>query len=1135
MIPEQKQPPKGKAKDKGKDKGKEKPKPPKKKYEPKGSAKKSRLIEIEDTMRKIWEKEKLYEANAPEKYDEADRSKFLTTFPYPYMNGLLHLGHGFSATKCEFKNRYMRLQGKNTLFPFAFHCTGMPICAAANNLKKELADPSLPKEQTGVLKVMNIPDEEIPNFTDPVYWTKYFPPKAKEDLTALGYSIDWRRSFITTDINPYYDSFIRWQFNTLKARDKLSFGKRHTIYSAIDEQPCADHDRHTGEGIAPQEYTLIKLQVLEPMPEALKNFKDQKVFLVAATLRPETMYGQTNCYILPDGVYGVYRMKNGDLFVCSDRAAKNMAYQEMTEEPKKYPALATIKGAELIGAALKAPLAKYDKVYLLPMMTISMKKGTGLVTSCPSDSPDDLAALRDLQKKEQLRAKFGIKDEWVMGYEPVAIISTPTYGEMAAVKLCETMNIKSQNDTEKLRQAKEAAYLKGYNEGIMTIGIAKGEKVSDAKNKVKDHMIANGMAAEYWEPFETVISRSGEECVVALCDQWCLKYGETSWKEKVQSHVNSKDFTCYNDRCHKYFLDTLEWLKEWGCSRIFGLGSRIPWDEQFLIESLSDSTIYNAYYTIAHLLQGGVIDGSAPGPLGIQAKDITDADWDYIFLHKPRAETSKIPEEKLKAMRHEFEYWYPVDMRCSAKDLIKNHLTMMLYNHAAVWEENNKMMPRSFFCNGYIMVDGEKMSKHLGNFYTMNEIAAMFGADSTRLAFAFAGDLLEDANIEIESIDKSILKIFILENWIEKQLATLPAGPLPEEDPSSYDIFDKIFLNDMVELVDLTRAAYESMRFRDVVKYGFYEFQGIKDDYMVYKKAGKISWRALLQYIEWQLIIMAPIIPHVTDFCWRQLLLPKLKEIGEDKDKSATVVDARFPVTTDKYDKSLGRISSYLKYVKRKMRLAIEKAMSGKKGGKGKGKKEEKAVADKKGEEAKEKKEEKPAESKPSEEKPIEEKKEEKAVEEQKDAKKGKKEMKKEKKEKQKFSKCVIFVAKTYNEMHQKVLGIITKMPLNENNELQGDLVAELRKVFDKDTLENAIEFANICAERAKEVGKEAFENAMPFDEKELILKNMEFIAMDMLVEAVEVYDVSDDCPYEQCKRLKNKANPGYPETYIIA
>ena len=40
------------------------------------------------------------------------------------------------------------------------------------------------------------------------------------------------------------------------------------------------------------------------------------------------------------------------------------------------------------------------------------------------------------------------------------------------------------------------------------------------------------------------------------------------------------------------------------CSRTYGLGTRLPWDEQWLIESLSDSTIYMAYYTVCSKLQG---------------------------------------------------------------------------------------------------------------------------------------------------------------------------------------------------------------------------------------------------------------------------------------------------------------------------------------------------------------------------------------------------------------------------------------------------------------------------------------------------------------------------------------------------
>lgn len=60
-------------------------------------------------------------------------------------------------------------------------------------------------------------------------------------------------------------------------------------------------------------------------------------------------------------------------------------------------------------------------------------------------------------------------------------------------------------------------------------------------------------------------------------------------------------------------------------------------------------------------------------------------------------------------MKDSFEYWYPFDLRCSGKDLIKNHLTMSLYNHLYIWDE--EYLPKGIFCNGWVMVNGKKMSK----------------------------------------------------------------------------------------------------------------------------------------------------------------------------------------------------------------------------------------------------------------------------------------------------------------------------------------------------------------------------------------------------------------------------------------
>lgn len=56
---------------------------------------------------------------------------------------------------------------------------------------------------------LGIPREEIHKFADAKYWLHYFPNLWQQHLTEFGCGIDWRRSFITTDINPYYDSFVR--------------------------------------------------------------------------------------------------------------------------------------------------------------------------------------------------------------------------------------------------------------------------------------------------------------------------------------------------------------------------------------------------------------------------------------------------------------------------------------------------------------------------------------------------------------------------------------------------------------------------------------------------------------------------------------------------------------------------------------------------------------------------------------------------------------------------------------------------------------------------------------------------------------------------------------------------------------
>lgn len=115
--------------------------------EPKSYARRDRLRGIEVGIQQKWAEEKTFEEDAPASGVDDGRGKFFVTFPYPYMNGKLHLGHAFTITKADFSANFHRLLGEHVLFPFAFHCTGMPIQAAANKLKRELETADEPEEE----------------------------------------------------------------------------------------------------------------------------------------------------------------------------------------------------------------------------------------------------------------------------------------------------------------------------------------------------------------------------------------------------------------------------------------------------------------------------------------------------------------------------------------------------------------------------------------------------------------------------------------------------------------------------------------------------------------------------------------------------------------------------------------------------------------------------------------------------------------------------------------------------------------------------------------------------------------------------------------------------------------------------
>lgn len=1072
----------------------------------KGKAKRDALRVNELEVQAMWEREKVFESDAA----DDGKEKFVVTFPFPYSNGHLHIGHAFSLTKSVFRAQYERHLGKNVLFPFAFHCTGMPIQAAANKLKAEITSfgvpPKFPEEDpevrakmvaemdrkaaekaakqdptkmakggktklvaktgTGIVRQWNIlakmvPEDEIPQFADPLHWLQYFPPIGVDHMKRFGAGVDWRRTFITTEINPYYDAFIRWQFNVLREKGKVKFGKRNNVYSIVDGQVCADHDRSEGEGVGPQEYVLIKLKVLEPdhgqerhdkMKAVLDKYGDKGVYFVPATLRPETMYGQTNCFVLPEGEYGAFYVDATDeVFVMSARSARGLSCQVCDQEKNQYftkefgkiTCVEEFTGDELLGLPLNAPNATYEKVYTLPLLTISMNKGTGVVTSVPSDAPDDYVALKTLQDKPDYAAKFGITPDMVDPFKVVPIIEIKGYGDASAVFMCEKLKIKSSKDKAKLAQAKDETYLKGFTSGVMKVGPYAGKKVCDVKATIREEMIAAGQAHIYYEPESRVVSRTNDECVVAATDQWYLAYGDESWTESVRKHVlDSEKFNAYDPIAQSKYEYTIGWLKEWACTRQFGLGTFLPWDKKWVIESLSDSTIYMAYYTIAHVLQGenNLNGDSSLSPGKIDPADLTDDVFNYIFRKGfSMPEDSKIDSEVMDKCKKEFRYWYPMDLRVSAKDLIPNHLTMALYNHAAIWEDEPELWPKGFYTNGHVLVDAKKMSKSMGNFLLMDETIEEYSVDATRFACADAGDSIEDANFSRETADTTIMSLVNEEMWITEALATegMRDGDL--------NFMDQVIVNETNRAITLTAECYASMQFREGIQHGWFGMLNARNEYRSWCQDSGVGMHkdAIQKWCEALIVLICPVCPHWAEKVW--------KGIG----KEGFAVKAPWPAAEEE-DKLLTRQAKFLRDSLKHFRASHGKAKKG-------------------------------------------------------------------------WTKASVLVTDSYPEWK---LDALTWMQDKYDNGFPKDIMKQLKgyasKLPDKKLIKFTMQFVSFTKKEVEDVGPMAMDTTLPFDQQSIITGSAEYLKSQLNLKDIDVIKLDDkEASAEVPDRLRENVVPG--------
>jgi len=245
------------------------------------------------------------------------------------------------------------------------------------------------------------------------------------------------------------------------------------------------------------------------------------------------------------------------------------------------------------------------------------------------------------------------------------------------------------------------------------------------------------------------------------------------------------------------------------------------------------------------------------------------------------------------------------DLRVSGKDLVPNHLTYAVYNHVAIWPQQ-EMWIQGIRANGHLLLNSEKMSKSTGNFMTLYEAIDKFSADGMRLALADSGDSVEDANFMTSVADAGILRLFTLVEWVKDVLGE--AGNTLRDKEDSFH--DRVFRSEMNKLLLETEANYQNLLFKEALRTGFFSMQGARDKYRELCGERGMARQLVMQFIKWQALMLSPICPHICEHMWALL--------GEE----GSILHAKWPQAGPVDDTAIQQ-SDYLMETVRDFRLKL--------------------------------------------------------------------------------------------------------------------------------------------------------------------------------------------------------------------
>lgn len=756
---------------------------------------------VEKHWQKKWFDAKIHIAN------QINKKKFFIHFAYPGVSGYLHVGHMRGFSYCDIIARYKKMNGYDVLFPAGFHASGIPSVGFAKKVQRN------DMETINLLKKNGCSDEVIQQLTDPVEVVNYFSKVYVDEYwKRFGFLIDDTRLMNT--ISKGYTTFISWQFQKLNQKNLL-IQKPHYAPFCPNCGPVAVDKSETdvlcGGSSEILEFTIIKFKLSDG------------TILPAATLRPETIFGVTNMWVNPNVCYHKIKIDD-EIWICSKECINKLSYQynnlvDLNE---------TISGEELIGKTCSVPKINRE----VPILSGSFADptiATGIVMSVPAHAPYDWIALVESKKE----------------IEPICIIDVKDFSGNFAQQVCESLQICSQTQTDKLDEATELVYKKEFHTGVLNknCGVYEGVKISEIKDTVKNDLISEFLADVMREFSEKVICRCKETVVIKnIPDQWFIKYSDETLTNDSKQYAQTMNI--FPGEYKEDLPNILDWFDDRAAIRKGSwLGTPFPFKKDWIIEPISDSTLYPAYYIISKYINEHKLD----------ADDLTEEFFDYVFLGIGSAR-----QDIWNEVKSSFEYWYPVDINLGGKEHKTVHFPVYIMNHVAIMPPDK--CPKGLFVHWWVTQKGkEKMSKSKGGAEPILEAASLYGVDAMRLYYTHVGSAFVDIEWDAEIVKKYTNKINNIYNLILE---------LSLKDTGAVDHIDRWLTSMLHRRIKAIRQAFDSFDLRVAANEIFFEMQ---KDIQWYCKRGGGHNTVIQNYLSAWIMLMSPIAPHLSEELWNKL------------------------------------------------------------------------------------------------------------------------------------------------------------------------------------------------------------------------------------------------------------------------